>query len=148
MSFTGAIARRPRMAFLPPCATGNAASAARPCGLPCKTFGTPRRRCATVGASTALAVRHLTPIVAFLAATVWAGAAVPAPAQSAAGEPVFTISGRGWGHGVGMSQWGAYGMARRGSGVRDIVSHYYPGTTLGRAPVARVRVLLAEGRKT
>jgi stage II sporulation protein D len=47
-----------------------------------------------------------------------------------------------------MSQWGAYGMARRGSAFGAILAHYYRGTTLGRAPVARVRVLLADGRKS
>ena len=96
----------------------------------------------------ALAVRHLAIIAAVLAAVFGAGSALPAPAPSTPGTPVFTISGRGWGHGVGMSQWGAFGMARRGSTVREIVAHYYPGTTLGRAPVARVRVLLADGRKS
>jgi stage II sporulation protein D len=37
---------------------------------------------------------------------------------------------RGHGHGVGMSQWGAQGMARAGKKVEDILRHYYPGTTL------------------
>ncbi len=35
------------------------------------------------------------------------------------------ISGRGFGHGVGMSQWGAYGMAKEGKNYKDIISHYY-----------------------
>ena len=35
------------------------------------------------------------------------------------------ISGRGFGHGVGMSQWGAYGMARAGKNYKDIISQYY-----------------------
>ena len=38
---------------------------------------------------------------------------------------VFT--GRGWGHGVGMVQWGAYGKARRGWSASDILSFYYGG---------------------
>jgi stage II sporulation protein D len=66
-----------------------------------------------------------------------------APAPSAPGEPVFVIAGRGWGHGVGMSQWGANGFARRGTTHRRILAHYYRGTMIGRAPVAKVRVLLA-----
>jgi hypothetical protein len=37
------------------------------------------------------------------------------------------VFGRGWGHGVGMSQWGAYGMALRGSGYTEILEHYYTG---------------------
>src|SRR3990172_3421014 len=67
-------------------------------------------------------------------------AAVPA-------GPTFAISGRGWGHGIGMSQYGARGFAETGAAFPQILAHYYPGTELGRAPVARVRVLLVEGRK-
>lgn len=39
-----------------------------------------------------------------------------------------TITGSGSGHGVGLSQWGAYGMARQGSSYVDILTHYYTGT--------------------
>ena len=46
----------------------------------------------------------------------------------------FNFSGSGWGHGVGMSQVGARGMALEGASAAEIVSHYYPGTTL--APLA------------
>jgi stage II sporulation protein D len=42
----------------------------------------------------------------------------------------FTFIGRGWGHGVGMSQDGAKGMAARGYTYRQILSFYYPGTTI------------------
>jgi stage II sporulation protein D len=45
-------------------------------------------------------------------------------------EVVF--SGRGRGHGVGLCQWGAQEMALRGYDYRAILSHYYPGTTIGR----------------
>ena len=44
--------------------------------------------------------------------------------------PVFTFYGRGWGHGVGLCQNGAYGMALSGNGYREILSHYYPGTAV------------------
>ena len=40
------------------------------------------------------------------------------------------ITTRGYGHGIGMSQYGANGMANAGYGYKDILSHYYPGTTL------------------
>ena len=40
------------------------------------------------------------------------------------------ITTRGYGHGVGMSQYGANGMANAGYGYKDILSHYYPGTIL------------------
>lgn len=43
-----------------------------------------------------------------------------------------TISGRGWGHGSGMCQDGAVGMARAGVDYRHILSHYYGGVTLKR----------------
>jgi hypothetical protein len=50
------------------------------------------------------------------------------------GEPGWLFSGRGWGHGVGLCQVGAYGMAVRGHGYRDILAHYYTGTRLGSLP--------------
>lgn len=42
--------------------------------------------------------------------------------------------GRGWGHGVGLCQTGAFGMALRGFDYRAILGHYYPGTRLERLP--------------
>ena len=54
-------------------------------------------------------------------------AGVPTPPQPA---PSLLVSGRGFGHGVGMSQWGAYGLALKGQGHRQILSHYYPGAQL------------------
>lgn len=44
-----------------------------------------------------------------------------------------TFEGRGFGHGVGMSQYGAEGMARRGMTAEQILGHYYPGARLERA---------------
>jgi stage II sporulation protein D len=40
----------------------------------------------------------------------------------------WRFTGEGWGHGVGMCQYGADGMARRGAGFREILARYYPGT--------------------
>jgi len=42
----------------------------------------------------------------------------------------FVFTGKGFGHGVGMSQWGAQGMALAGSSYREILAHYYLGTAL------------------
>src|SRR5690606_12406446 len=42
-------------------------------------------------------------------------------------EDTVTIDGRGWGHGVGMSQYGAKGRAEQGDGYRDILAAYYAG---------------------
>ncbi|MDQ6690296.1 MAG: SpoIID/LytB domain-containing protein [Gemmatimonadota bacterium] len=44
----------------------------------------------------------------------------------------LTVSGRGYGHGIGMCQWGAIGRARAGQNYRTILETYYPGTTIGR----------------
>ncbi|MGH3072031.1 MAG: SpoIID/LytB domain-containing protein [Gaiellaceae bacterium] len=68
-----------------------------------------------------------------------------APAQAGAGT-VFLIDGRGWGHGIGMSQYGARGYAESGWGYQRILRHYYRGTTLESVPARQVRVLLAEGK--
>jgi stage II sporulation protein D len=83
--------------------------------------------------------RFLLPVL-LLAALAW-------PAAASAG-PVFLIQGRGWGHGIGMPQWGAYGFAQQGWTYRQILAHYYRGTSIGTAPVSSVRVLLASGRQT
>ena len=52
------------------------------------------------------------------------------------GKTGWQFTGRGWGHGVGMCQLGAVGMARRGHGYRSILDHYYRGTTIRKFPVA------------
>ena len=44
----------------------------------------------------------------------------------------LVINGRGYGHGIGMCQWGAIGRARAGQDYRTILETYYPGTTIGR----------------
>jgi stage II sporulation protein D len=72
-------------------------------------------------------------------------AALALPAAGSAGT-VFLLDGRGWGHGVGMSQWGAEGYARHGFGYRQILAHYYPHTHIGIAGARDVRVLLVQAR--
>jgi SpoIID/LytB domain protein len=55
----------------------------------------------------------------------------------------WIVHGRGFGHGVGMSAYGAYGYAKHGKGYRFILGHYYRGTSLGTLEKTRVvRVLL------
>ena len=44
----------------------------------------------------------------------------------------FVFYGRGWGHGVGMCQWGAMAMAEQGYTAEQILAHYYPGTAVRR----------------
>jgi stage II sporulation protein D len=66
---------------------------------------------------------------------------VAAPASAA--KHRFTIRGAGFGHGVGMSQYGAYGYALHGVTYDAILRHYYTGTALGSTDTsAIVRVLL------
>lgn len=45
----------------------------------------------------------------------------------ASGAAALTLTGRGWGHGAGMVQWGAYGKARRGLSAAQILGFYYGG---------------------
>ncbi|HEV7839696.1 MAG TPA: SpoIID/LytB domain-containing protein, partial [Gemmatimonadaceae bacterium] len=53
--------------------------------------------------------------------------------ENAGGEvSSLTVNGRGYGHGIGMCQWGAIGRARAGQNYRTILETYYPGTTIGR----------------
>ncbi len=54
-----------------------------------------------------------------------------APTTPASSGRWVTILGRGFGHGVGMAQDGAYWMGRQGRSSREILRHFYPGTALG-----------------
>jgi stage II sporulation protein D len=66
---------------------------------------------------------------------------VASPADAA--KHRFTIRGAGFGHGVGLSQYGAYGYALHGVTYDRILAHYYTGTALGATdPTSTVRVLL------
>src|SRR3954467_8429409 len=67
---------------------------------------------------------------------------------SAATSSTFTIRGAGFGHGIGLSQYGAYGYAAHGANWNDIVLHYFTGTHLGNAAGRTIRVLLQSGNKT
>lgn len=62
---------------------------------------------------------------------------------AAAAPPKFTFVGRGWGHGVGMSQFGAKGLALRGTGARSILRHYYRGISISARSNESLRVLVA-----
>jgi SpoIID/LytB domain protein len=66
----------------------------------------------------------------FAMALVVSVSAAWTPAASAAADDTLTVSGRGWGHGRGMGQWGAYGYARAGWSYQQILGHYYGGTSL------------------
>ncbi|MHB8059259.1 MAG: SpoIID/LytB domain-containing protein [Gaiellaceae bacterium] len=57
----------------------------------------------------------------------------------------LTFTGHGWGHGVGLSQYGAYGYAKHDYTYDQMIAHYYPGTEIAAAPSKTIRVLLAVG---
>jgi SpoIID/LytB domain protein len=85
-----------------------------------------------------------------LVLTLCAGLAL-LPGMARAGAN-FTFYGSGWGHGIGMSQWGAQGLATKGWGPSKIVKHYYKGTAVAqRTPPAnrfRVGILQYQGAVT
>ncbi len=91
--------------------------------------------------------RTLKPVMtALLAAALVLGSA---PAQLEGQEPTFTFISRGFGHGIGMSQWGAKGFAEKGYGYAHILRHYYGSggtdpktalTTLSSEPIRDVNV--------
>jgi len=77
-------------------------------------------------------VRGFATLIALALSVVLIAPAVPA--EAAAKVPAkFTINGSGSGHGAGMSQYGAYQLARTGSTAEQILALYYPGTYLGTA---------------
>lgn len=78
-----------------------------------------------------------------LAAAVGAAGLLAAAPGSAAADTTVVAKGAGFGHGVGMSQYGAYGQAKAGRTAKQILAHYYKGTALSKGDTARtVRVLL------
>jgi stage II sporulation protein D len=83
--------------------------------------------------------RHRT---AALLATLAVATTAALASAAASGAVVHVVRGAGFGHGIGMSQYGAYGMAQKGWGYQRILRHYYRGTRLGQAPSRPVRVLL------
>jgi stage II sporulation protein D len=86
-----------------------------------------------------MGVRKLVPLVALLVL-------VCAPSANAASRMV--IRGAGFGHGIGMSQYGAYGLALQGAGYQAILGRYYTGTQLAQlSNNPEVRVLLQSGQR-
>ena len=82
--------------------------------------------------------------IALLVALVVVFAAT-ALASASAGTRVI-IDGGGWGHGIGMSQYGAYGRALRGDSAPQILEHYYSGATVDERKMGSIRVGLLQGR--
>lgn len=59
---------------------------------------------------------------------------VPALPAAAVSEQPWLFEGGGWGHGVGMSQFGVLGQVQDGRSVEQIIQHYYTGTKIGEVP--------------
>jgi stage II sporulation protein D len=75
-------------------------------------------------------------------------ASPPASAEQipVSGPTTWTVTGHGWGHGHGLSQYGALGAANQGLGWKQILGFYYPGTKLGRTH-GTVKVLITADKK-
>jgi SpoIID/LytB domain protein len=82
------------------------------------------------------------------AATVILSAALAVVAAAPAGAQTFRFHGSGWGHGIGMSQYGALGLAQRGWGAARILGHYYTAIRIQRRdpPKQNYRVGLLQNR--
>ncbi len=86
---------------------------------------------------------HRPPTLARAVAALTALASLAAFAPAANAAVNWVVHGRGFGHGVGMSAYGAYGYALHGKSHEFILGHYFTGTTIGTLPGPRVvRVLL------
>ncbi len=83
-------------------------------------------------------------VAAALVLLALAGLSAPASAQAA--DATFAITGGGWGHGIGLSQYGAKGFAQRGRDYSWILSHFYQGTRLETRTMPVVRVDLDDGK--
>ena len=93
----------------------------------------------------------LAALLAGLAAAAAGSASPSGPAGSRAAaeaDAEFVLTGAGNGHGVGMSQYGAFAQAGAGRTASQILSFYFPGTELERRSVPKLRVLLADSSPT
>lgn len=71
------------------------------------------------------------------------------PAAPARAETTVVITGGGWGHGIGMSQYGAYGRAKNGKSATQILEHYYSGANVSSVAIGSdIRVGLTQGRSS
>ena len=69
------------------------------------------------------------------------------PASPARAETMVRIKGGGWGHGIGMSQYGAYGRAKNGKNAKQILEKYYSGANVTSVSIGSpIRVGLTQGR--
>jgi SpoIID/LytB domain protein len=83
-------------------------------------------------------------VAAMMVVAALAGGSVAQAADS------FRFHGSGYGHGIGMSQWGAYGLANKGWSYRQILTHFYSRTRVVESSTLprKIRVGLTSGRTT
>jgi SpoIID/LytB domain protein len=97
----------------------------------------------TPRSTTATALLGLAGLLGSLSTVVaTAGPAAAAEVHPRPADGIFAVEGHGWGHGRGMSQWGAQGAASKGLTADQITSFYYPGTSRTVLADAPMRVLL------
>lgn len=93
------------------------------------------------------ASRQDVPMRRFVSLLALALVAALLPAAPALAERTVTITGGGWGHGIGMSQYGTLGRAQRGDSHQQILEHYYTGAKVTTVDIpGHIRVGLLQGR--
>ena len=104
----------------------------------------------TAVSTTTIATTTTKPVTTARVATTTTAATTttvaPTLAESSSAS-TLVISGHGWGHAIGMAQWGADGYAQHGWDYRSILAHYYQGTTVAVGASPTVRVLLLDGAR-
>jgi stage II sporulation protein D len=83
--------------------------------------------------------RRVSAAVCALVALLACAAVLMAPATARA-DSIFAVSGRGWGHGIGMPQYGALGYAGQGRTYDWILAHFFQGTSIATRPELTVKV--------
>ena len=87
-------------------------------------------------------IRHV--LAAVVLAALLGGLLVTTSATGSGAQDQFVFNGRGWGHGAGMSQWGAFARAQAGQNAAQILGFYYEGTQVESRPqVNDLRIHLA-----
>ena len=97
--------------------------------------------------------RRVSALISIVTALALAGGlvgvtSVAGPVGPVAAQTSFTVTGGGWGHGVGMSQYGAKGRAEAGQSVNQILDAYYPGAAIETRSLAGPRVKLLDTAAT
>lgn len=90
------------------------------------------------------ALRLAALVTGVVAPLQFAAPATAAEVSPRPGSGQFSVVGHGYGHGRGMSQWGAYGAATKGLSYTQILDFYYPGTARTSIPNDAIRVALSD----